>query len=604
MGTCVEQRQGAVETRRARARRRRQPGGSARGPAAHRMTFAGLVSGIAVAAITATAIPVRAGQAPAAVAARGPAGATEQAEQEVCGNCHATDQLRTSVHGAAVPCLACHQDDRHREIPRDPVSAARRRSATCAACHETLEPSHAHVAEGAPLCTDCHSAHRDPPIEDATAALARRCGSCHEAELSEFLAGAHAAAIADDSPNPDLPDCMTCHPSHVPAGDRSADARLHATALCIQCHSSELLIGRYDLPAQAGASYEDDFHGSTLQFLWRHPAGDDQPDVMVCSDCHGAHRVEWLARAEVTAVCLGCHEAADEKIAGAWLGHQPVSRDNAVLVWAVRIFYYIFIPLVLGGLLLHILFEVRHQRRHAPQHRSTRKATVRVTRFSPIERMEHLLSMTSFTLLVLTGLPQSYPGSSLGNWFIQLWGGIASTRLIHRVTGVLFVTLLVVHVTRAAVAAIRGRRLPIMFANRKDFADAWQTLRHFMGRARAPRVGKFDFREKFEYWGLFLGGILMSVTGFILLFPEGASQLLPGAVLAAARVMHGLEATFAVLVVILWHSWGVIFRPEVFPLDTSIFTGKISLERLEEEHALEYERIFGTRPAGESGQTT
>jgi len=62
--------------------------------------------------------------------------------------------------------------------------------------------------------------------------------------------------------------------------------------------------------------------------------------------------------------------------------------------------------------------------------------------------------------------------------------------------------------------------------------------------------------------------------------------------------MHGLEATFAVLVVVLWHSYGVILRPEVFPLDKSIFTGKISLERLREEHALEYERIFGT---GETG---
>jgi hypothetical protein len=53
-----------------------------------------------------------------------------------------------------------------------------------------------------------------------------------------------------------------------------------------------------------------------------------------------------------------------------------------------------------------------------------------------------------------------------------------------------------------------------------------------------------------------------------------------------------------VLVVLLWHSYGVILRPEVFPLDTSIFTGKISLERLREEHALEYERIFGAAETG------
>ncbi len=217
-----------------------------------------------------------------------------------------------------------------------------------------------------------------------------------------------------------------------------------------------------------------------------------------------------------------------------------------------------------------------------------------VTRFSPVERVEHLLSMVTFTLLVLTGLPQSYPDSALGNWFIQLWGGIGSTRVIHRVTAVFFVVLLVLHVGRGVVGVFRNRRVPQMFMHKKDFADAMQTVRHYLRNSPLPKVGKFDFREKFEYWGLFLGSTLMSVTGFVLLFPEAASQVLPGVVLAITRVMHGLEATFAVLVVLLWHTYGVILRPEVFPLDTSIFTGKISLKRLREEHALEYERIFGT----------
>ena len=91
-----------------------------------------------------------------------------------------------------------------------------------------------------------------------------------------------------------------------------------------------------------------------------------------------------------------------------------------------------------------------------------------------------------------------------------------------------------------------------------------------------------------------IGGTLMTVTGLLLMFPEEVSRLLPGVILTGARVMHGLEATFAVLVILLWHTWGVILRPEVFPVDTSMFTGKISLHRLKEEHALEYERIFGT----------
>lgn len=145
---------------------------------------------------------------------------------------------------------------------------------------------------------------------------------------------------------------------------------------------------------------------------------------------------------------------------------------------------------------------------------------------------------------------------------------------------------------RAVVGALRKRRLPFMTPTLKDFHDALDTLKHFVWGTPRPKVGKFDFAQKFEYWGLFLGGMLMSVTGVVLVFPELVTQILPGIVVAAVRTMHGLEATFAVLVVAIWHSYGVILRPEIFPLDTSIFTGRVSVERLKEEHALEYERLF------------
>jgi hypothetical protein len=94
--------------------------------------------------------------------------------------------------------------------------------------------------------------------------------------------------------------------------------------------------------------------------------------------------------------------------------------------------------------------------------------------------------------------------------------------------------------------------------------------------------------------------MVMSVTGLSLVWPELVTTYLPGIVIAVTRTIHGYEATFAVLVVILWHTWGVILRPEVFPLDTSIFTGKISLERLKEEHRAEYERLFPEGPEAEA----
>jgi formate dehydrogenase subunit gamma len=55
---------------------------------------------------------------------------------------------------------------------------------------------------------------------------------------------------------------------------------------------------------------------------------------------------------------------------------------------------------------------------------------------------------------------------------------------------------------------------------------------------------------------------------------------------------------------VVWHTYGVILRPEIFPLDTTIFTGKMSVERLKEEHTLEYERIFGVTVPDEEGVST
>jgi cytochrome b subunit of formate dehydrogenase len=417
--------------------------------------------------------------------------------------------------------------------------------------------------------------------------------------LGAYLEGGHARGMA--SAAGELPTCVTCHGEHTGKG-----TRLSATAQCIECHSSRRLAEKYNLPENVGASYADDFHGATMQLAAEDPEGAKLPPVLVCADCHGAHEVGWDESTQIAVVCLECHDRGEPALAGAWLGHARVGPNHQPLIWLVRLFYYFTIPFVLGGLALNILFHLRDQRRRGAKmsdshgwHRLRARLGGRklpavpvVTRFSVTERLEHFGSMTTFILLLLTGLPQTRPELGIARWIIALFGGIGTTRMVHRTVGVLFVALLVVHVTRAILAALRKHRIPAMVPSRQDFLDTLATLRHFLQRTPRPKVGKFDFSEKFEYWGLFLGGTLMSVTGAILIFPEAVTRVLPGELVALFRVMHGLEATFAVLVVVLWHTYGVILRPEIFPLDTSIFTGKMTVERLKEEHALEYERLY------------
>jgi cytochrome b subunit of formate dehydrogenase len=472
------------------------------------------------------------------------------------------------------------------------------------------------VADGnAPTCLDCHDFRLDAPT-DASATSAR-CASCHVDAAIGFSGGGHAAGLAAD-PNPDLPTCLTCHTSHVEPGADRSQLRLAATVRCIECHSRELLVDEYGLPAVT-ESYEDDFHGATARFMWNHPeAGEDLPPIMVCSDCHGAHEVGWGEERVLADVCRGCHEESDDYLAGAWLGHGDIGPRNQPLIFLVRLFYYLLIPFMLGGLFLTIVFHLKTERRHGARVMSTpgvkrlvarlqRKPVPReetVTRFSVTDRWEHVGSALTFILLVVTGLPQTRPDLPVANSIIALLGGIGTTRLIHRIIGFTFVALMIAHVSRGIFRAIRGHRLPVMVPHRKDFEDIVQSFRHYLFGAERPRFGKFDFGEKFEYWGLFLGGVVMSTTGIILVFPELVTQFLPGVVVAATRVMHGLEATFAVMVVILWHTWGVALRPEVFPLDTSIFTGRMRVSQLKREHPEEYRRLFPEESVTDSAQAT
>ncbi len=134
---------------------------------------------------------------------------------------------------------------------------------------------------------------------------------------------------------------------------------------------------------------------------------------------------------------------------------------------------------------------------------------------------------------------------------------------------------------------------PAMLLSQKDFKDAINNLKYYAGyRATAPKFGRFDYRQKFEYWGLIFGSIVMVVTGFILIYPITVTNLLPAELIPAAKVMHSYEALFAFLIVLVWHIVGAHLAPESFPMDTSIFTGKIRKDKLKHEHPLEYEELF------------
>ena len=216
-----------------------------------------------------------------------------------------------------------------------------------------------------------------------------------------------------------------------------------------------------------------------------------------------------------------------------------------------------------------------------------------VVRFSLWARFQHAMIILLFGLLLLTGMPQKWPTLEASRWIVDHVGGVFAARWVHRAAGVAFTGLLVAHLTVAIVGLLSRRMKPSMLLSGRDFRDAIDNLRYYAGYTDiAPKFGRFDYRQKFEYWGLVFGSVIMVVTGYILIYPIPVSKFLLAELIPAAKVMHSYEALFAFLIVLVWHMAGAHLSPEAFPIDTSIFTGKIRKDKLKHEHALEYEELF------------
>lgn len=217
-------------------------------------------------------------------------------------------------------------------------------------------------------------------------------------------------------------------------------------------------------------------------------------------------------------------------------------------------------------------------------------------RFTLSQRIEHAIQIVSFTTLVLTGIAQKYNTHVAAEWLIHLFGGIEMTRTIHRVMGIVLIVESIVHIAIIGWAFLKGRREFRMLPNFQDVRDAIQMVLYFVGlRKHRARFDRYDFRQKAEYWSLVWGTVVMVATGLMMWFPVETTAFLPGELIPAARAAHSGEGLLAFLAILIWHMYSAHLAPEVFPFDTTIFTGKISEDRMIHEHPLEYERLMANQ---------
>jgi cytochrome b subunit of formate dehydrogenase len=224
-------------------------------------------------------------------------------------------------------------------------------------------------------------------------------------------------------------------------------------------------------------------------------------------------------------------------------------------------------------------------------------------RFNWNFRFQHIVMFTSVIILIVTGMPIKFPEFVLSRYLVNLWGGIHNSTLVHRIGAVMLIYFMVHHLLYTVLSR-RGRRdLVLLIPTPKDARDAVQNVRHFLGKnAEKPRFGRFSYIEKFDYWAVYWGCVIMIGSGLFLWGESIVLKYFPKYVLDVAHEMHSDEALLATLAIVIWHFYNVHFNPDRFPGTLMWWHGQISEHEMKEEHPLEYEEIMAKRAKEEGAE--
>ncbi|MCB2185189.1 MAG: cytochrome b/b6 domain-containing protein [Deltaproteobacteria bacterium] len=224
-----------------------------------------------------------------------------------------------------------------------------------------------------------------------------------------------------------------------------------------------------------------------------------------------------------------------------------------------------------------------------------------VTRFSVLHRLLHWPVMIGFIGLGLSGFSLYFSDQWWARGLTWLVGGGAHLAWWHRFFAVItYFSVLshlgwVVYYRLVLKQPLTGSES--MLPRAEDFTEFWQHIKYLFAKGDKPKFGKFTYWEKVDYFAVVVGMNTMGLTGLVLWFPEWFTGFLPGWVVNAALVLHLYEAIIAVALKFVVHIYTAHFRPPVFPMEHSIFSGKVPLEELKHERPAQWEAL--TSPQGE-----
>ena len=542
---------------------------------------------------------------------------------QVCQECHADEfkAIAGSIHGrrgkgdkAIKDCMGCHDSLHKVRKDGDPASTLSpvNQIKTCGACHEEMmanyeRSEHAHallksgLVVGAPSCSSCHGKHDIHPKAETAATtnhtkIPETCGKCHAGILREWQDSAHGKLWtknidgkkgAEEWKDSDGPVCSSCHEPHAIKRPDTAIVRSQVADRCGNCHE------------KVEASFHDSFHGKATSLK--------NVKAAVCADCHTPHHnlpasdpSSSIHPDNLAKTCGACHP----NVNASFLTFDPHANPtnparNPYLYWL-----WVGMTGLLAGVFgffgLHGLLWL--QRALVGAMRGEFKTPhggegPYVRRFSGMQMSVHVAIVSSFLLLAATGLPLKFAGAPWAPGLVALFGGAETAGVLHRFAALVTFGYFAWHLGMLVHGLFVKKEHGYFWGPRsmtpqpRDIVDLWRMVKYFLYLGPRPKFDRFTYWEKFDYLAVFWGVAIIGISGLVLWFPVAFTKVLPGWALNAAYLVHSDEALLATGFIFLFHFFHTHLRPEAFPMDTVIFTGRMPLELFKEERALEYERL-------------
>lgn len=220
-------------------------------------------------------------------------------------------------------------------------------------------------------------------------------------------------------------------------------------------------------------------------------------------------------------------------------------------------------------------------------------------RFGLQFRIQHIVLFLGTLGLIFTGMPLWCLGRPEYGWtqnVVSFFGSVETIRFLHRIFGVSLIAVSVYHLLYTVYTREGRREFLELLPKPKDVADVIQNSLYFLGlRKERPRFRRYSYLEKFDYWAVYWGCVIMIGTGVAQWFPEQTAQYAPWLSYELAAEIHADEAILATLALFIWHFYNVHFNPSRFPGTLLWLHGRMSREEMLHEHPLEYEKLMSQK---------